>query len=902
MPRLPDAIALMGRAPRAARGIVSVDAGALSGPGRALTGLGQGAIGLGNQLQEQEDKLAYANAKTEWLKSRIDLDSTFDNDPDYSTYERRYTEGLGKVRERVLGMVRSGQDRALLEAELRQDEARGLAKIRERAFKLEADTGVAGATEQIARNRDMFIQATDPETRRQIAEATRLLIDGLVDKNYVSRAKAAELRLSTLEDFSVGSLKALPASDRIRILRGEAGPSSLPADVAATIDTVAAEEGVDAATLKRIAWLESAGDPNAVNRASGAAGLFQFIPSTAGQYGLANPNDPIAATRAAAKLMKDNRAALRDALGREPTGAELYLAHQQGAAGAAALLQSPDRPAVEVLTGVYRTPGRARSAVALNLPVGDKDRADRITAREFATLWGGKFAGDKDGVTRFIPSDRRVALLEEAEREQRREQAEARMEARVELQAFNQDAADILARGGVVDVGRYRALAARAGLDANQIERGAENIEASNRGVLKEDDWLSGGRTLRDMEREVARLQEAVPSASNPNAANLEAVAAERAYTKIRNSLLGENADPAGYIAGKNRVVNQALQDAIGESDPALSRSAWDRVMSLTQDSYAALGLAPKVKDGQAVALDMLPKSVAGGIIQDIASVSGAEMVAKLDAWRERMGDSTFSRVFPQLVRQGLPEGAKLASLIAGQPGEVAEAKRVMGIAMANPKDLEKTTAAEAKRTIDETLSDAFVEYRNSLRTENNNPAIMADLMQGAKLLAYGYISQGVDPSKAAKNAYNALVGNAYDFVVNNGETIRVPKGAGDDVLYQAEQRLNALKPGDFLIQDGLDAERAKTLGEEYVREQYRAALRSEAAWVNGPNGEYVLIWKRTAAPVVTTDGPVRFTWNTGMKGEAQRAYEREFRRNPLPVPEGAAGIGRTPGMMRAPQ
>jgi hypothetical protein len=65
---------------------------------------------------------------------------------------------------------------------------------------------------------------------------------------------------------------------------------------------------------------------------SGAAGPFQFVPGTAKQYGLTNPNDPNAAAQAALQLTADNAAQFTRINGRPPNMQELALMHQQGGA------------------------------------------------------------------------------------------------------------------------------------------------------------------------------------------------------------------------------------------------------------------------------------------------------------------------------------------------------------------------------------------------------------------------------------------------------------------------------------------------------------------------------------------------------------------------------------------
>jgi len=134
--------------------------------------------------------------------------------------------------------------------------------------------------------------------------------------------------------------------------------------------------GLPSGYLARTAQIESGGNPNAKNPNSSAGGLFQFIDSTANQYGLKNKFDPAAATDAAARLARDNQSFLSKRLGRAPTAAELYLAHQQGPGGAVKLLRNPNAAAASA-TG--------NAAIALN--AGKQGQ----TSGEFANQWLNKF-------------------------------------------------------------------------------------------------------------------------------------------------------------------------------------------------------------------------------------------------------------------------------------------------------------------------------------------------------------------------------------------------------------------------------------------------------------------------------------------------------------------------------
>jgi len=142
--------------------------------------------------------------------------------------------------------------------------------------------------------------------------------------------------------------------------------------------TLESQYGLPEGYLARTYQIESGGNPNAQNPNSSAGGGFQFIDSTAKAYGLTDKTDLGASADAAARLARDNAAALRGVLGRDPTAAELYLAHQQGGGGASALLSNPNALAVDVV-----------GADAVRLNGGDPN----MTAGEFANLWLGKFGG-----------------------------------------------------------------------------------------------------------------------------------------------------------------------------------------------------------------------------------------------------------------------------------------------------------------------------------------------------------------------------------------------------------------------------------------------------------------------------------------------------------------------------
>ncbi len=124
--------------------------------------------------------------------------------------------------------------------------------------------------------------------------------------------------------------------------------------------------------------LESKLNPLAKNPDSSASGMFQFTTDVASQYKV-DVNDWKSSADGAARLARDNFNTLAQMLGREPTAAELYLAHQQGATGAANLLKSPSKLAADIV---------GSDAVKLN--GGKLD----MTAEEFSETWIDKYHGE----------------------------------------------------------------------------------------------------------------------------------------------------------------------------------------------------------------------------------------------------------------------------------------------------------------------------------------------------------------------------------------------------------------------------------------------------------------------------------------------------------------------------
>jgi hypothetical protein len=192
-------------------------------------------------------------------------------------------------------------------------------------------------------------------------------------------------------------------------------------DVRGALQAASRATGVDFAYLAAEASLESGLNPDAKAKTSSAAGLFQFIESTWGEWSngtaarwastrrrkrsrramLRRPNaggswtsaSMLASPRLGAELAAENKDLLQSRIGREPEDVDLYLAHFLGPGGASKFITkmqaSPDASAADAFPAaakanrnVFYAGERARSFTEIRdrFDVKLASRADDIEA------------------------------------------------------------------------------------------------------------------------------------------------------------------------------------------------------------------------------------------------------------------------------------------------------------------------------------------------------------------------------------------------------------------------------------------------------------------------------------------------------------------------------------------
>jgi hypothetical protein len=157
---------------------------------------------------------------------------------------------------------------------------------------------------------------------------------------------------------------------------------------------VANAHGLPVGLFRTTARIESTNNPNSKTRSGTYKGLFMLSNSEFKRHGGGNIYDPRDNANAFAGVIKERAAEFQQRFKRAPSGAELYLMHQQGVAGFEAHMANPDAPAWENVSR-FHGDRKAKKAIWGNIPADEKKHlgsVDKVTSRDFVNLWTNRFA------------------------------------------------------------------------------------------------------------------------------------------------------------------------------------------------------------------------------------------------------------------------------------------------------------------------------------------------------------------------------------------------------------------------------------------------------------------------------------------------------------------------------
>ena len=144
-------------------------------------------------------------------------------------------------------------------------------------------------------------------------------------------------------------------------IEGDHAATRIIADTHAAVTSSTPARMTQQGYTDRLFQIESGGNTQAVTGSN--RGLGQFGPREMATFGITDWTNPDQQRRAVAIEAQVNAGPLSRVLGRQPTAGELYLAHQQGQAGAIAILSHPELPAWQAIRPYYASDRIAKQAI-----------------------------------------------------------------------------------------------------------------------------------------------------------------------------------------------------------------------------------------------------------------------------------------------------------------------------------------------------------------------------------------------------------------------------------------------------------------------------------------------------------------------------------------------------------
>lgn len=227
MPTIPDNRALARVVPsgQAAVGQVRQQSSGVQELGEAITGA---AIAY-RETADARTRYQMTRAESNFLVAKEETDRSFQDDPDYETFDARYNEQMTKKLEEIAEQIRDPRARQLFIDTQRLTLERGRTQIQGLARNKEIDSERAFVTTQLDTLRDNAASGRDFDLA---SENAARLVEDAVAAGYYSAQEGAELTTKWRDSAALGYLRALPPDRRLAIINDPDSPvSNLPPDV-----------------------------------------------------------------------------------------------------------------------------------------------------------------------------------------------------------------------------------------------------------------------------------------------------------------------------------------------------------------------------------------------------------------------------------------------------------------------------------------------------------------------------------------------------------------------------------------------------------------------------------------------------------------------------------------------
>lgn len=716
--------------------------------------LGKGVQAVGadvSAISDANDRYNLAMAKASFNIDHTNIQQNLQHDQDYPTLQPRYTEGAQAAQSRWAGTISNPSTRALFNAQTGQTIASGEATMKEHAWTLEGNTKLADIDDRGKSLSDGVI--ADPMNEGKFGQGLQDygdMVDAMVAKGWLTPTQAAQKKDAWAHSAGVG----------VGLARADVDPTG-------ALNEVRAAPGTPEQLDNRIMHIEG---PGKDSRSSAVGGFIDgtwldLIKSRRPDLAAGKSDSDILALRADAGLRNDMTKAYREqntqylkSQGLEASPGNIYLSHFLGPGAAAAVLKAnPNKPVADVLMDVY----------------GDQKKVQQIIDANPKVL-GGQLAGSVVGWANgrmggAIPGGGHVYdWLDDNQRRQIASYAQNRLDANQLDQQSNlkqriEDTAAEAARTGYATspVTQSEFVASQGIVD------GPKAYAQYQAGLKTAADISNVARMTKDQQDELLKSYE--PAAGEGYAAAADRQdAIRKAIVQVRKE---RDADPATFAINRVPAVKAAFnnfeqlqRDPTAQAD-AKQLAARDYINKTTERQMAA-GVAPGdvkiVPSGYVDNLDKAFTQVATS--EDPQARQG--LIARVNAEKQLWGD-----VWPKVMGQ-LPETTQpIVRAIAAGANQVAMSRLLSLSPKESPVAILKEQDEVTARNMTKAVNLAMAPWRTTL-VGPQQEAYFNGYNGVVQKLAALYIRDGVSAETAATNAFNAVIGDRYNF----RDTWRAPK------------------------------------------------------------------------------------------------------------------------------
>jgi len=771
--------------------------------GKGLGALGEGEAELGIDRQRYE----YAVAHSGFLTDHIDLESKLAHDQDYATLQPRYEQQAKDLQEKWAGQIGNPALRERFIAATGQQVAQGNAKTKEQAFKLEGNTNVAYVQSQGENliNKTVADPTNDPLIDQSL-QSYGAMVDGLQGRGFITPEQALAMKQNHAHQFAIAH----------GIARSEVDPQG-------TLNELRAAPGSPEQIDNRIIQVESNGNPLAKSKTSSAFGLGQFTDKTwldlikqvHPELAQGHSDAELLSLRADKNLSREMVAANREqntaylkGQGLPATAGNIYLAHFLGAADAAKVLRvDPNTPVADILDP---------KVIAANASILGGKTAGTVAQWAEAKMGGvGPGGGHLYDILR---PDQRAVLEQHAMGALHQQTADT-------ISTFHNSVQDDVAQanrtGAVANpkgpeqfIAAYGAQAGPLAYKNYQADLAAGADRTRFAGMSVDDI----GKVIKDYTPEPGAGYAAASKRQDDLVASAQAILKER------------HDDPASFAIGRLPVVQSAYQN--------LTKLLADPTAAAEAKQAAARDFATKtVMEQQRIGIPaddqrLLPKPYIDQLATSIGNAAASEdpqarvgLIARIQSEAALWGDN-----WPAVMRQLAPNVAPIVRAIAAG-ADVPATTRLLSLGKdENPGKILKEQNETKFKDLTTSLNDTMAPFQHSLvgrQLDRDYPGYYGL----AEKLGALYVRDGDKPDVAAQKAFNALIGNRYDF----RDTFRIPKSAGvsADEVQRGTLAVRAMFSGSKQISSNFEAATADLK----LTPQEQALYQRHVTNLTGPGG-----------------------------------------------------------------